>query len=162
MSTTIKTILYATDLGKYSRLAFKMAVKMSKEHNAKLSILSAVEPLSSSTVSLMNIYWQDESIEGLYKRSFDDIETYMTGKITAFCRELLGGEDFPGGEPDINIVEGWPDKEILREADKIDADLIVLGSHSHSRLESLFIGSVAAKVVNQSDRPVLLVPCNGG
>ena len=43
-----------------------------------------------------------------------------------------------------------------------DADLIVMGSHSHSTLDTLFIGSVANKVVNRSSRPVLLVPIEKG
>ncbi|WP_420839742.1 universal stress protein [Colwellia maritima] len=33
-----------------------------------------------------------------------------------------------------------------------------MGSHAHSLLNNLFIGSVADKVVNRSTKPVLLVP----
>ena len=37
-----------------------------------------------------------------------------------------------------------------------DTDLIVVGSHGRGGLEKLVLGSVAAKVVAQSTRPVLV------
>jgi nucleotide-binding universal stress UspA family protein len=46
---------------------------------------------------------------------------------------------------------------ILRIADEQDAALIVLGAGAHGRLGGL-LGSVAARVVHQAQRPVLVVP----
>ena len=34
--TEINTILYATDLGKHTRPAFRMAVSLAKQHDAKI------------------------------------------------------------------------------------------------------------------------------
>jgi len=48
--------------------------------------------------------------------------------------------------------------EILSAADKVNARIIVLGSHGHSALFDLLVGSVAESVINQSTKPVLLVP----
>lgn len=48
--------------------------------------------------------------------------------------------------------------EILSVANKIGARTIVLGSHGHSALFDLLVGSVAESVINQSTIPVLLVP----
>ncbi|MGE5185004.1 MAG: universal stress protein [Acidobacteriota bacterium] len=45
---------------------------------------------------------------------------------------------------------------ITREAKKVDADLIVIGSHGYGRLDRL-LGTTAAKVVNHADRNVLIV-----
>lgn len=36
-------------------------------------------------------------------------------------------------------------------------DLLVMGSHGRSKLKSMFVGSVTAKVISESDIPVLVV-----
>ncbi|HEY7746773.1 MAG TPA: universal stress protein [Desulfuromonadales bacterium] len=43
-------------------------------------------------------------------------------------------------------------------ADRIDADLIVLGSHGKGRLKYAFLGSVAEKVLRKTQRPAMIVP----
>ncbi len=45
---------------------------------------------------------------------------------------------------------------ITREAKKVDADLIVIGSHGYGGLDRL-LGTTAAKVANHTDRNVLIV-----
>ncbi|WP_428634419.1 universal stress protein, partial [Sedimenticola sp.] len=60
--------------------------------------------------------------------------------------------------PQTLIVEGMPAPTIIKTADKMDVDLVVMGSHGHNTLENLFVGSVASKVVNRCSKPVLLVP----
>ncbi len=46
---------------------------------------------------------------------------------------------------------------ILRAADEVDADLIVVGTHGRSGLDRLLCGSVAESVLQRSIRPVLVV-----
>jgi len=55
------------------------------------------------------------------------------------------------------LVEGVPHKSIIRIADEIGADLIVLGSTGMTSLERALIGSESQKVLLYSERPVLLV-----
>ena len=49
-------------------------------------------------------------------------------------------------------------EEILNQADEVNADLIVMGTHGHSAMYNLLIGSAAKGVLKHSTRPVLLVP----
>ena len=49
-------------------------------------------------------------------------------------------------------------EEILNEADELNADLIVMGTHGHGAMYNLLIGSAAKAVLKHSTRPVLLVP----
>ncbi|MDP1931628.1 MAG: universal stress protein, partial [Gammaproteobacteria bacterium] len=46
--------------------------------------------------------------------------------------------------------------QVLEAAAEVDADLIVIGSRGHTRLRSLFLGSVAREVIHKATRPVLL------
>jgi nucleotide-binding universal stress UspA family protein len=50
---------------------------------------------------------------------------------------------------------------ILRIAREEDDDLIVMGSHGHSRIHRALLGSVSEKVLAQSEIPVLLMRGNG-
>lgn len=56
-------------------------------------------------------------------------------------------------EPTGAVVE-----EILREADAINPDLIVMGRHGHGAMYNLLVGSVTEGVLKRSTRPLLLVP----
>lgn len=47
---------------------------------------------------------------------------------------------------------------ILKVADSVDADLIVLGTHRRTAVQSSLLGSVSGDVVHHSHRPVLVVP----
>lgn len=55
------------------------------------------------------------------------------------------------------VVEGDPADEILRLADEIGADLIVMGSHGRTGLLRVLMGSVSRKVLDQAKCPVLIV-----
>ena len=49
------------------------------------------------------------------------------------------------------------DKQIVRAARTLGADLIVMGTHGRTGLSKLFIGSVASRVVARAHCPVLVV-----
>lgn len=57
----------------------------------------------------------------------------------------------------VRALEGSIHKEILKYASAVDADLIVLPSHSHSKVENILIGSVTSKVVEKANCSVLVV-----
>jgi len=54
------------------------------------------------------------------------------------------------------LGSGQPWRAILECADRIDADLIVIGSHGYSRVERM-LGTTAAILANRSQRSVLVV-----
>lgn len=56
------------------------------------------------------------------------------------------------------LIEGDTARAILDYAEKWHADLIVMGTHSHSFLEKLLMGTVAAQVLEKTKVPVYMVP----
>ena len=56
------------------------------------------------------------------------------------------------------LIQGATAETILREADRLAADLIVMGTRARGALRSLLLGSVSKQVVAGSTRPVLLIP----
>jgi nucleotide-binding universal stress UspA family protein len=49
-------------------------------------------------------------------------------------------------------------REILTQADRLHADLLVMGTHGRSGFERLFLGSTAEKVLRKARCPVMTVP----
>ena len=48
--------------------------------------------------------------------------------------------------------------EILDQADTVEADLIVMGTHGYGAMYNLLVGSATKGVLKHATRPVLLVP----
>jgi len=51
-------------------------------------------------------------------------------------------------------------EEILNQANVLQADLIVMGTHGHGAMYNLLVGSATKGVLKHSRRPVLLVPAH--
>ena len=56
------------------------------------------------------------------------------------------------------LVEGVTVKTILEEADRLEVDLIVVGSHSHGLLYRALLDGTGERLLNESTRPILFVP----
>jgi nucleotide-binding universal stress UspA family protein len=53
--------------------------------------------------------------------------------------------------------EGHAADEIVKFAEREQFDLIVMGTHGHSALGKLVLGSIASGVIANTSKPVLLV-----
>lgn len=61
---------------------------------------------------------------------------------------------------EILIKDGDSGDAILEAADNVNADVIVLGSHSRRGLDKILMGSVAEKVLRHSKIPLFIIPVN--
>ena len=56
------------------------------------------------------------------------------------------------------LVHGPTVETILQEAEDLDVDMIVVGSHGHGAMYKLLMGSVTKEILRKSPYPVLMVP----
>jgi nucleotide-binding universal stress UspA family protein len=70
-----------------------------------------------------------------------------------FCRTKAG--DYPSIES--HVVPGIPYDEIIKKAEEIGADLIIVGTHGRTGLDHVLFGSTAEKVVRKSAVPVMTI-----
>lgn len=56
------------------------------------------------------------------------------------------------------LMDGTTVDNILEEAEKFKADIIMLGSHKHGRFYHLLFGSVHDMLIKKSDIPLIIVP----
>jgi nucleotide-binding universal stress UspA family protein len=70
---------------------------------------------------------------------------------------LEGNDELADAEWEGRLVAGAPAEAIMRVAEEVDADAIVVGSHGHGRLAAL-LGSVSHELVRRAPRPVTIIP----
>lgn len=63
-----------------------------------------------------------------------------------------------GCQTHLHVLEGEPSHELLGFANSREVDLIVAGSHGHSFVGRLLMGSVSTRLVRTAQVPVLVVP----
>jgi nucleotide-binding universal stress UspA family protein len=87
-----------------------------------------------------------ETLQVFYKEEFD--------KTLGEARKILQNAGMKYEE--VTLV-GNPADMIAEEAEKLGADLIVMGSHGHTAIEGLLFGSVTNGVLAQTKTPVLML-----
>ena len=56
------------------------------------------------------------------------------------------------------LLQGATAETILREAERLSADVVLMGTRARGAVRELFVGSVSKEVLRRSTRPVLLIP----
>jgi nucleotide-binding universal stress UspA family protein len=76
------------------------------------------------------------------------------------ARTLPGAAESPGGVPAFRayVRYGAPRSVIKAAVKKLDADLLLLGTHAHAGLAHAFLGTVAGDVLRDVPCDVLVVP----
>jgi nucleotide-binding universal stress UspA family protein len=75
-------------------------------------------------------------------------------KLATWQREIAQN----GIKVSLHEPAGAVAEEILNQANELNADLIVMGTHGHGAMYNLLVGSATKGVLKHSTRPVLLVP----
>jgi len=73
-------------------------------------------------------------------------------------RELENNPARINRDSSIQVIEGEPVVEILKKADEIKADVLIMGTHSKGLVSQTFLGSVATDVLQHSRVPVFIIP----
>jgi nucleotide-binding universal stress UspA family protein len=63
-----------------------------------------------------------------------------------------------GAEIETEIVEASPPDALIAVADQLDARVIVVGTRGESPLKGALVGSTPHKLIQITDRPLLVVP----
>lgn len=77
---------------------------------------------------------------------------------TAKLNTLAGRIRDDGIETHAIFIKGVPSLSILEVAEKISAELIIIGTHGHGIITGLLLGGVSQAIIKKSACPVLLVP----
>lgn len=158
MLPQINTIIFATGLGAGTPHVFRYALSLAQKQAARIVVVHAMEPLSPFGQSLVERHISHERAEELHLEAREKVKGELIRKLELLCSRESGAE--PGNcewVSEIRVVEGQANQVILAEAEKFQADLIVMGTHRHTRLGEALLGNTAQKVTHSANQPVLLV-----
>jgi len=158
MLPALATILYATDLGRTAPGVLRHALSLARAYGGRVVCLHVVEPLGPSARHMVELYAGGNAPPALEGQRWQELQRSLTARLQAFCREEPGcaadGRDLLA---EVRVARGRPDQVILEEAKRVKADAIVMGSHGHTSVGELLLGSTAHRVVQRATIPVLLV-----
>ncbi|HOE71428.1 MAG TPA: universal stress protein [Deltaproteobacteria bacterium] len=155
MLPEVKTILYATDLSKNSAFAYRYALSCAEKYGAMITIIHIIEDIGPWARSMLEAYLPEGHKEEVIKKSIQRIQKRLEVFCDAHARDNPECSMRVGS---ILVYEGNPAEEILKQAKKISADMIVMGSHGKGSSTHPFFGSVAKRVVGLSRVPVVVIP----
>ncbi len=159
MIPSYRTIVYATDLTVNAAVSFRHAVSLARRYGAQIQVLHALPDVEPAMLNYISTVMGEEKLADFELEHKDEIREQIRQQLHQFATEELA--DHPEDLERIAGIEvhhGHPVARILECADRLEADLIVIGSHGKGRLKYAFLGSVAEKLLRKSHRPVLVVP----
>jgi nucleotide-binding universal stress UspA family protein len=159
MIPKIRRILYATDLSANSAYAFRYAMNSAIMHDAKIVILHVMEAMKGMGSAMLGGYLGEEDHKRIYDERVTDVVERTRKRLEVFReRETAISTEAAHRVESIEVVEGYPAEEILRMADELNCDAIIMGTHGKGIIRHTFLGSVAERVLRRVRKPVFIIP----
>lgn len=137
-----KHILLATDLSTHSDVVAKRARELADESKARLSVVYVMEhyPVAYGGEYSIPI---DASLEESLEKKAKESLAKLSQKISI-------------ASSDQHLASGSVRLAVVDTAEEVKADLIVIGTHSHTGLAAL-LGSRASSILNHAKCDVLVI-----
>jgi nucleotide-binding universal stress UspA family protein len=133
MKFPLKTILAAVDFSEPSQQALDAAVSMAAAFDATLHVVHVFElPIPA-------------------------VSPYEVAIPEAYLADAAAHAGSKGARVETHLGEGPAARSICRTAEEIGADLIVMGTHGHTGIKHLVLGSVAERTLRHAPCAVLAV-----
>ena len=145
----ISKILVPTDGSKAAQKAARHAVQLAKQLKASVIVLSVIDKRS--------FIGQTVPAAETARHVVEPIEDYLREAAEGYAGEIKKLCEKNDVRSKTVITTGHPVEQIVKEAEKSKADLIVMGSHGRSALAAVVLGSVAYGVIHKDTKIPVLV-----
>jgi len=145
----MKVLVVPLDFSDATDKVLEATLSLATALSAQVYLLHVVEPIATAvpvgasmdvlSTSTMDTVQEPE----VFRKRLEDLALPLREKgIHVECEAVLG----------------LASEDIVAVADRVGAEMIVLGSHGHGALYHLFAGSVSTATLKHSKCPVLFVP----
>lgn len=159
MLPTVKKILCAIDLNDHAKLTFRYAMGLAQQYQAKIILLHVIEPLNDVGVALLETYISQAEVQQLHQEALETVRKNIQQRVDEFYQEesqlIANAEQL---FEKILILEGIPANVIIKQSIDNQVDMIIMGTHHHTLLGEVLIGSTVRRVTHLSQIPILIVP----
>jgi len=148
MQQPLASILVAVDFSEPSQTALDAALQLAKATGARLTLFHAFE-LPIPAVTPYEVAIPTTYLEESRNAAQDQLAVAVARAAEA------------GVEAESRLAEGPAAQAISAAAEELGVDLVVVGTHGHTGLKHLFLGSVAERTLRYSPCSVLTVKARG-
>ena len=139
----IRKILVPTDGSDSSMRASDFAIRLAKHFNSQIVAIYVIDRVILEEISKVH---ERRELEEEIKRKAERCLNYI---VNSAKREGLKATSI--------LVEGEPHDQIVRHAESLSVDIIVMGSKGRRGMNRILIGSVAERVIEYAPCPVLVI-----
>ncbi|MBT8295380.1 MAG: universal stress protein [Gramella sp.] len=149
----MKKVLIGVDYNPRSEKVVREGYALAKKLGAKVSLIHVLADVSYYGVNYPNFM----GYEGYNEMQVD---LNVISELREVARKFLESAALHLEDPEVTtyLAEGPTALSILEYADDWHADLIVMGTHSHSVLEKVLMGTTASRILERTKIPVYLIP----
>jgi nucleotide-binding universal stress UspA family protein len=145
-TAVFRRILHPSDFSPASAPAFREAVEMARASRARLLIVHVLPPIAQ----VPDVYIATRMYEGLLRAQRAQSQKQLDRLVAKARRAGVRASS-------LLLDFGVAHERIVRIAKRTRSQLIVMGTHGHTGLAKIMLGSVAERVVATSLCPVLTV-----
>ncbi len=149
MTIEIRQILVPLDFSEHAPQVAEWAAHLALEHQSRVVLLHAY-----------HLPVEFQQLEGAYLPP--DFWTNVKAEAVQGLERHAASLRAQGLEVEAVVREGYPATVIEEEAERQNADLIVIGTRGLTGLRHMLLGSVAERVVQKAPCPVLTVKPRSG
>lgn len=136
-------VVCAVDGSEQAGLALDYASQVAQREGSELHVAHVVEKIVTGRVAGQNVHVNEGQIEAAIERRMDTLAAKY------------------GIKPTLHVAPGTPGnpaRQIAEIADRVSADLIVIGTRGYSAVAGVLLGSVTQRLLHIARCPVLVVP----
>jgi nucleotide-binding universal stress UspA family protein len=142
-------IVCGTDFSTASFAALERALRLAQESGGRVHVLHVLEGLPGEfPVSGRRASRFLQEFRAIEARALEQLRAALPDDVSDWC------------EVEIRVTGGVPHREIVRMADSVGADLIVIGARPHGLVERALASATLGGVLRRASAPVLAVPAS--
>ena len=145
-------------IGPNSAYIYRHALALAEKFDGTITVIHVMETLTPEKEALIDGYIGPGSIHDIVAHEEDDAVARIKNHLKNFCARMVQESQCSNRVEKILLVEGTsPAREIIKQANAMKADLIVIGAHAESSILDTLLSSTTEKVIRRSSVPVLVV-----
>ncbi|MDD3620111.1 MAG: universal stress protein [Desulfobulbaceae bacterium] len=159
----LKKILYCTEIGPNSAHIYRHAMALAEKFDGMITVLHVLGTMTPEQEASIDAYIGPDSIHEVIEHEGRHAVARVREHLNSFCARIGDEQGCRNRVERVAVVESLsPAEEIVRQADAMKADVIVMGAHGGASIMEALLGSTTDKVIRKSFVPVLVVRVPAG